>query len=198
MSRFKRIIEGSDEWKFVGERGDGIGHYRYYENDKGEIKRMYDKGLVIYLDSNEYYHRTDGPALNMKSGGEYYYIHGKQFTEEEFKKHFDIREASRKEVSKGKKWDSYWGFYEEFDLGSGNKKLVYDRGLIHYVDKLGKYHRVDGPSYISKNFEAWHSHGKYHRTDGPAIVDSDKSIKEYWINGKQFTEEEFYRHFGDE
>jgi hypothetical protein len=29
-----------------------------------------------------------------------------------------------------------------------------------------------------------------HCSDGPAIIDDDKGIKEWWIEGKQITEEE--------
>ena len=38
----------------------------------------------------------------------------------------------------------------------------------------------------------WHLNGKIHREDGPAVEWSD-GIKYWWLNDKNYTEEEYYK-----
>ena len=70
----------------------------------------------------------------------------------------------------------------------------------------GKLHREDGPAVIgSNNQEEWFLNGKRHRVDGPAaiyppicqewvlngVIHQTDVRKEWWIEGKQLSEEEF-------
>jgi hypothetical protein len=50
----------------------------------------------------------------------------------------------------------------------------------------GKKHRQGGPAEINRRtgYEAWFKHGLLHRAHGPALIDPEKNIKEFWINGK--------------
>ena len=48
----------------------------------------------------------------------------------------------------------------------------------------GKYHREDGPAYISELLQSWWFEGKRHRTDGPAVeYIGSGSFKEWWYHG---------------
>ena len=53
----------------------------------------------------------------------------------------------------------------------------------------GKLHREDGPAYESSlGCKCWYRNGYLHRTDGPAVILPYR--KEWWLNGKQVSEEE--------
>lgn len=57
----------------------------------------------------------------------------------------------------------------------------------------GVIHRDGGPAYISaEGREIWYKDGKCHRIDGPAVEHG--KYRWYFVNGRQFTEEEFYRY----
>lgn len=85
---------------------------------------------------------------------------------------------------------------------------------IAYRDKDGKYHRIYGPAYVSRNYkiEEWYKHGVRHREDGPAIdhkgnqfwikdgflhrLDGPAVVmlngpKQYWINGSKLPPKEY-------
>lgn len=67
--------------------------------------------------------------------------------------------------------------------------------------KDGEYHRTDGPAIINKRTGRveWFLHGKRHRIDGPAIETIPFGYyKEYWVHGREFSKEDFEKHFGDE
>ena len=54
-----------------------------------------------------------------------------------------------------------------------------------------KRHRLDGPAEEWANgSKFWCQNGKRHRLDGPAIEWANGS-KEYWIDGIQYSEDEF-------
>jgi hypothetical protein len=61
----------------------------------------------------------------------------------------------------------------------------------------GVLHREGGPSYISADGQkVWYSNGKCHRLDGPAVEQGDKRY--YFVDDRQFTEDEFYRYVDQE
>lgn len=60
----------------------------------------------------------------------------------------------------------------------------------------GVFHRdgdlpadIQRDDYGNEEWEAYYKNGKLHRLTGPAVIDYDE--EEYWINGKQYTKEEF-------
>ncbi len=61
----------------------------------------------------------------------------------------------------------------------------------------GKLHRLDGPAFVDKDSgqQEWHQNGKLHRLDGPAVVRPAvvhaNGTKEWFINGKEYSEKEF-------
>lgn len=72
---------------------------------------------------------------------------------------------------------------------------------IYYLD--GKEFRDDGPVSICYHDNGKISHELYrvnyinHRTDGPAEIfyneDGDIGEEEFWLNGVQYSEEEYYK-----
>jgi hypothetical protein len=71
-----------------------------------------------------------------------------------------------------------------------------DESGEYWSDDDGHYHREDGPACIWKSsnnylYYEYFQHGKRHRLDGPAI--DFKHLKEWYINGIQYSEEEFLR-----
>lgn len=53
----------------------------------------------------------------------------------------------------------------------------------------GVPHRVGGPAIEARDHQEWLQHGKRHRIDGPALI--YPGIRQYWVNGKNLSKEEF-------
>jgi antitoxin component YwqK of YwqJK toxin-antitoxin module len=74
-----------------------------------------------------------------------------------------------------------------------------DGPAVEYADGTkfwylnGKFHREDGPAIEwDGGTKSWYLNGKRHREDGPAIEWPDGiGTKEYYLNDKELTEEEF-------
>jgi hypothetical protein len=68
-----------------------------------------------------------------------------------------------------------------------SKRVLNDR--IVYKNRLGQYHRTDGPAVEHNNGNKWwYINGQIHRTDGPAIEYND-GTKSWVINGKKHRED---------
>lgn len=75
---------------------------------------------------------------------------------------------------------------------------VYDDGLLRFSQiNVWANNRVSGPSYISPDGEIQYTNriGQYHRTDGPAIIHENGS-KEYWVKDLQLDSMEFFLKYG--
>lgn len=69
---------------------------------------------------------------------------------------------------------------------------VDSEGNIHYKNSLGRYHRTDGPAYITKEgFEFWYKDGMLHREDGPAVTDILNNKLHYALNDIEYLKEEW-------
>lgn len=64
-----------------------------------------------------------------------------------------------------------------------------DLDVIAYF-KDDEFHREDGPAIDCAVMKVWVKNHQPHREDGPAVEVSD-GTKEWFINGIEFTEEEF-------
>jgi len=78
--------------------------------------------------------------------------------------------------------------------------IVAQNGDMRWFDDENRLHREDGPAFIWKAGHgivayghAWCKRGKLHRMDGPAVEIEGKQ-SEWWVDGRQLTEEEFYRY----
>jgi hypothetical protein len=72
---------------------------------------------------------------------------------------------------------------------SSGTKAWYQNGKL-YRDDGPTVERADGTKEWCQNIELHRIDGELHRIDGPAVEWADGS-KEWWLNGKQYTEEEF-------
>ena len=55
----------------------------------------------------------------------------------------------------------------------------------------GQLHREDGPAIEWLNGDKeWFLNGQLHRDDGPAVEYADGPEREWWLNGKEVTEQE--------
>ena len=75
-----------------------------------------------------------------------------------------------------------------------------DGTIMHF--NSGKLHRRYGPAIIWEDGKLeYYSNGKKHRENGPAVVWPDGyadyygGTQEYWINGVQYTEKEYFNIF---
>jgi len=60
----------------------------------------------------------------------------------------------------------------------------------------GQLHREDGPAIEWLNGDKeWYLNGKLHREDGPAVEYADGPEREWWLNGKEVTEQEVWPRF---
>lgn len=82
------------------------------------------------------------------------------------------------------------------DLPDGGH-VIKNSSFTIYLDKDDEYHREDGPAVINmkNNYFGYYIHGKRHRLDGPAVTNAYHEY--YYVKGKLFTKEEFYKHFAD-
>ena len=63
----------------------------------------------------------------------------------------------------------------------------------------GQYHRINGPAVEWNDGSSfWYKRGKLHRLDGPAIHYTATGFKEYWIEAKKYSAEEFSKLTGIE
>lgn len=83
----------------------------------------------------------------------------------------------------------------------GLPSVQFSDGTIMYFNS-GKLHKSYGPAIIWEDGRVeYYSNGKRHREDGPAVIFFNKGsdifdfTKEYWINGVQYTEKEYYNIF---
>lgn len=130
-----------------------------------------------WYDSGGKLHRVDGPARIYDDGVLCWYRHGK------------LHRSDGPAIVRPN------GSYEWRRHGKihriGGPALEYEGTTQWWLN--GELHREDGPAVEMYNGKRWYRHGQLHRLDGPArIVPGRES--EYYVNGHQFTEEEFYRY----
>ena len=90
--------------------------------------------------------------------------------------------------------------------GSNGESWWYKNNLLHREDGPaveykdgrkewwinGKRHRKDGPAIESLEGKYWLQNGKYHREDGPAIEEYANGHKMWFVQGVEYSEEEFH------
>ena len=94
-------------------------------------------------------------------------------------------------------------FVGYFDQKRTQKKYEFwaINDIYHIIND--KYHREDGPAYISYYINGnvrqkiYYINGKRHREDGPAYIYYYKNVnicrEEYWLNGESYSKEEYLR-----
>lgn len=81
--------------------------------------------------------------------------------------------------------------FRQVNRSRSSSVTVRDNGIVHLP------YRVIGPSLIFPHGAVHYtnSKGKLHRTNGPAVTLADGS-KDYWVNDKFLTPEEFFIKYG--
>ena len=91
--------------------------------------------------------------------------------------------------------------------GITHTKVYWDDGTLNYEYYIlnGKYHREDGPAFISYSsdgsvgssglsYEKYMLNGEHHREDGPAWIyyhRDGSTYEDYFLNGKYYSKEDY-------
>jgi len=66
-------------------------------------------------------------------------------------------------------------------------KDTYSYYWARWEDKLGRYHRLNGPAVIFRDGDMhWYRHGVIHRDDGPAVEWPEIGIEEWYKDGVRY------------
>ncbi len=72
------------------------------------------------------------------------------------------------------------------------KKVIDESGSVFYYNEKGQPHRIDGPAVeYSHGTKHWYINNKKHREDGPAIIYVNGFKEEWYLDNKEYTEEDF-------
>jgi hypothetical protein len=64
---------------------------------------------------------------------------------------------------------------------------VYASGNKRWLDKEGRFHRLNGPAIIYFDGDTyWYKHGKLHRDDGPAVEWPSDGTEEWYKDGEEY------------
>lgn len=111
--------------------------------------------------------RFDGPAVvDTKRNLEEYYIFGEQISKEEY-------------LSGTVAFRDKNGNVSHLKVGKGVNRL-----LLHRNDGL--------PAYSTLSEDRWYVNGSLHREDGPAVVSKITDYKAFFLEGIEYTEEEYW------
>lgn len=153
-------------------------------------------GLNISLFKSSCLHGDDGPAVIYEDGTEEYWFGGVQYFSkyswERRKKHLSVIQPSPDR--------RVWTLIKTGALihrDDGGPAIEYQNGQrLEWLEE-GHLHRRDGPAiidYETDRYEYW-IRGRLNRVGGPAI-EIGKAYKEYWLDGENISEQEYYRRFG--
>jgi hypothetical protein len=136
-----------------------------------------DNGDKLWY-QNDKLHRFDGPAIETHDGMKYWYLSGKELTEEKWHEIYTKKTVLSIAINK----DTDKEIINQLD------GLVIDiNGEERWYQK-GKLHNENGPAFIAVNGDKhWFINGKLHRLDGPAVEEA--SGCQYWFaNGRLHNE----------
>ncbi|MEI8270100.1 MAG: hypothetical protein WCG45_01910 [bacterium] len=136
------------------------------------MKRVKGKELWDKLIRKELYvyHRTIGPAIKWRDGGESWYDNG--FNYEKIEDEFYCATFVR--ISP---------FKIELNSFSDRPAICYKNGTKEWY-RYNKLHRIDGPAVVYLNGdEEWFFMGERHRREGPAVIYGNK---QYWFVDGEF------------
>lgn len=160
-------------------------------------------GDYFYLEKG-LFHRVDGPAVKSKSGQEWYYIHGRPISKEDFEANYKVNITASSDGTV---------VYTDADGRAHNAAgpaFIYANGSKVYCNH-GQKHNKNGPAVETHDHEEWWLNGKIHRSDdkpasiyktgekywykdgvlhrdiGPAV--ETLTTNEYWINGQKHRED---------
>lgn len=107
------------------------------------------------------------------------------------KRHRDNDLPAQIEIRGKEKYEHWWINGKRHREGDKPTQLKIGEYGFEIYHKNGKLHREgDKPASMSISGHRWYKNGKRHRENGPAVI-YQNGKKEYWIEGKYLTEEEF-------
>lgn len=137
--------------------------------------RYEENGDIIYYKNNKIHRDDDLPAIIQKDGSLQWWING-----------YPHRENNPAEIRiDGTKY--WYNHGQKHRIGGPAVERSDGTKVWRQYNEL---HRLDGPAYESLDYKSWYKKGKQHRLDGPAVEHVDGK-KEWWIEGKEYSEEEF-------
>lgn len=141
-------------------------------------KRFVKSDYVEWRNAAGNIHRDDGPALEYNDGSKSWFINGK----------LHRLDGPASLLSDGRQ---YWFKRSKLHREDGPAWITPDARKWY---RNGQLFRADGPAVVRGNgTQEWWLNDKRHRLDGPAVESSLGSC-EFYIHGRQFTEDEFYRY----
>lgn len=139
-----------------------------------ETKQLYkwvEKHRIFYTSDaqGKIYHNPEGPAEEWSDGSKFWRLNGKQHRDNGF---------PATEFSNGsKEWWEDGVYFKSINIDGKKVFLNYNNGP-----------KTTSASYVLEHHTD--KKGNRHRTDGPAVISQD-GTKEYYINGKTLSEDEF-------
>ena len=180
-----------EDYYLYGDQYTKYDYHRYCRNESiesditdagGKVVTKED-GTKIWYDADGKYHRDGGPAviypksIRRPNGGTMWYQHGQL--------HRDDGPAEDEGVYKA--W--YQHGKQHRDDGPATE---FEDGSYGWW-KNDQLHRKDGPAAYTKQDDKyeWFQYGSRHRDDGPAIECPKEGHKQWFVRGKELTEDEF-------
>jgi len=81
--------------------------------------------------------------------------------------------------------------YETWDRLKEPLPEIDSIGSMYWRNKDGQMHREGAPAITWRDgSEFWYLYGFLHKLDGPAVMYANQNTQ-WWINGKQYTQEKY-------
>jgi hypothetical protein len=142
-------------------------------------RRIVKSDCVEWHNDAGHLHREDGPAIEWDNGSKFWYINGK----------LHRLDGPAMCMSDGRQ-----DWYKRGELHRVDGPAWIDKDVRRWYQN-GKAYRADGPSVeYADGTNEWRIGYKLHRIDGPAIEGGPSGKEFYYVDGRRFTEEEFYRY----
>jgi hypothetical protein len=86
-----------------------------------------------------------------------------------------------------------------YDPIEGLDVVIHNNGtVVYYIKNTYIYHRLNNPAVFFKDENTYYyqyfNYGKLHRLDGYAKEYFSFNIKEYWIEGIKYGEDQYWKH----
>ena len=99
----------------------------------------------------------------------------------------DVDGAMTQDQEGGRYWYDVQGRWHR----DGNPAVILSDGFEAWF-RHGLRHRDDGAAVIFPDgTQQWWSNGHLHRSDGPAVATPDADGCEWWLHGRQYSEEAY-------
>jgi hypothetical protein len=189
-SIYDYVYAGDEEWgQYKKQLALPLQNPIYHTKANGDL-HCESGPAIIYTNGDKYWfqnnmlHRLDGPAIEISNGTKIWGVRGQRYTEEEFNKivspHVDSDGVQTWSNNK-----------MQLHRENGPAIIYPNSDMEWWVD--GRRHRLAGPAVLKGKISQWYRNGVLHRLDGPAFINQMNGYCEYYINGKYYSKEEYYK-----